>query len=185
MLLPRVSCLLGGAMSWCWFEPASAVPTIWGYSPRHGGGSPPAAGRKACCERSRRVAHVCSHNQLPTSSLRPPTSRTELPTSDLQPQTSRTSKSFPMHSYEKCAHKSFGIRSYAIVGLKVPWNEYLQKKRWVGGQRDQKASFLAAPKCAALHSVPPGSARRRRFWYIPAHSHFSIWEGLRYRSRTP
>ncbi len=27
-------------MSWCWFEPASAVRTIWGYCPRRSGGSP-------------------------------------------------------------------------------------------------------------------------------------------------
>ncbi len=44
MLLRRVSYLLGGAMSWCCFEPARAVPTIWACFPRHGGGSPPAAG---------------------------------------------------------------------------------------------------------------------------------------------
>ncbi len=61
-------------MSWRWCKPASAVSTIWGYSPRHGGGSPPAAGRKACRERSRRVAHVCTPNELPTSSLQLPTS---------------------------------------------------------------------------------------------------------------
>ncbi len=44
-------------------------------------------------------------------------------------------KSFTMHSYEKRASKPFGIRSYAIVGLKVPWNEYLQKKAGGGSAR--------------------------------------------------
>ncbi len=37
-------------------------------------------------------------------------------------------KFFRMHTYEKSACKSFAIHSYAIVGLKAPWNEYLQKK---------------------------------------------------------
>ena len=31
----------------------------------------------------------------------------------------RNGKSFRMRSYEKCARKSFGVRSYEIVGLKV------------------------------------------------------------------
>ncbi len=57
-------------------RPASAVPTIWACCPRHGGPPrrAPAARRKACPERSRRersrrLAHVCPHNELPTSSL--------------------------------------------------------------------------------------------------------------------
>ncbi len=36
--------------------------------------------------------------------------------------------SFRMHSYEKCACKFFGMHCYKIIGLKLPWNEYLQKK---------------------------------------------------------
>ena len=32
-----------------------------------------------------------------------------------------------MRSYEKCAGKSFGMRGYKIVGLKVSWNQQLQK----------------------------------------------------------
>ncbi len=36
--------------------------------------------------------------------------------------------SFGMHSYEKCACKFFGMHSSEIIGLKVPWNEHLQKK---------------------------------------------------------
>ncbi len=128
----------------------------------------PACPERSRRERSRTLAHLCSHNELPTSSLQLPfresggpavppsrhagrccgipgsrtnhrelhrspeiglpTSRPELPTSDLQPQTSRTSKSFAMHSYEKSACKPFGIHCYKIIELKVPWNEYLQKK---------------------------------------------------------
>ncbi len=106
---------------------------------------------------SRTVAHVCSHNELPTSSLQLPTSRTELPTSDLQPQTSRTSKPFALHSYEKRACKSFGILSYAIVGLKVPWNEYLQKKGGWGAGSSPFAQIRTAPaqfgQCAEAVSL--------------------------------
>ncbi len=242
--LPRVSCLLGDAMSWCWFKPASAVPTIWACFPRHAGPPRRAAGRKACracpaCpersrrersrrERSRRVAHVCAPKEFPASSLQlrfpesdgpavPPSrhagrcccipgSRTNhrelhrspeigLPTpvsgvrwtppesmyrtSDLQPQTSRPAlsavegtarphKSFIIHSYEKRVCKSFAIHSYKIIGLKVPWNEHLQKNGGGGVGATQGRAFLAAPKCAALHTLLPGSAGRRGFWYIPS-----------------
>ncbi len=48
-----------------------------------------------------------------------------------------------MHSYEKCARNSFAIHSYKIIGLKVPWNEHLQKK-WV-----------APPPCLLAASLPP------------------------------
>ncbi len=70
--------------------------------------------------------------------------------SSLEPQTSRTSKSFAIHCYEKRACKPFGIRSYAIVGLKVPWNEYLQKKEGRGSAR-----------CAQI-STAPGFGHRTR-----------------------
>ncbi len=72
----------------------------------------------------------------PASNLQPRTSylrplavrpRDELPTSSLQLPTSRSSKSSRTHSYEKCARKSFGIHSYKIIRLKVSWNQYLQK----------------------------------------------------------
>src|SRR5713101_4669198 len=36
-------------------------------------------------------------------------------------------KSFTMHTYEKRACKSLTIRTYKITGLKLPWNEHLQK----------------------------------------------------------
>ena len=36
-------------------------------------------------------------------------------------------KFFRMCTYEKCACKSPGMRTYEIIGLKVSWNEYLQK----------------------------------------------------------
>ncbi len=83
---------------------------------------------------------VCPDNAPPTSNLPPPTSRTDLP-----PPTSRT-KSFRCHSYEKCARKPFGIHSYAIVGLKVPWNEYLQKKGR-GGVRAFRANHDTTSLC--------------------------------------
>ena len=43
----------------------------------------------------------------------------------------RARKPFGMRSYEKCARNPFGIRSYKIIGLKVPWNQHLQKM-WGG-----------------------------------------------------
>jgi len=193
-------------MSWCWFKPASAVPTIWACFPRHGGPPrrAPAAGRKACPQRSRRLAHVCSLNELPNSSLQlrfrefggtavppsrhagrccdipgsrrnhrelhpspeiglptpvsgvrwtPPESRDR--TSDLQPQTSITSKSFRMHCYEKRACKCFGMHCYKIIGLKVPWNEYLQKKAGGGS-----ASFGKSGQ-HRLTSLNLANARKR------------------------
>jgi len=112
----------------------------------------PAAGRKACraCpERSRRVAHVCAPKQSPASTLPPPTFRTaashsEPPASSFQLPASRTPKSFRMRSYEKRARKSFGMHCYKIIGLKVPWNEHLQKK--AGGGSARLAS-CAQPAC--------------------------------------
>ncbi len=37
-------------------------------------------------------------------------------------------KSFAIHSYKKRACKPFGMHCYKIIELKVPWNEYLQKR---------------------------------------------------------
>ncbi len=132
----------------------------------------PACPERSRRERSRRLAHVCSHNELPTSSPQLrflesggpavpgsrtnhrelhrspgtglPTSRTVCPgnsppASSLQLPASRTSKSFAIHSYEKRACKPFAICSYAIVGLKVPWNEYLQKKGGGGGRLSRES----------------------------------------------
>ena len=39
----------------------------------------------------------------------------------------RSRKSFRMRRYEKCACKCLGIRTYKNKGLKLPWNEQLQK----------------------------------------------------------
>ncbi len=108
---------------------------------------------------SRTVAHVCSHNDLPTSSLQFPTSRTACPNncppaSSLQLPASRTSKSFTMHCYEKLPRKPFGILSYAIVGLKVPWNEYLQKK--AGGGPGRRLS-----RKSEQHRLNLANARKR------------------------
>ncbi len=109
-----------------------------------------------------------------------------LPASSLQLPASRTSKSFRMHSYEKRACKSFGIHSYKIIELKVSWNEHLQKKVGGGGQRDQKARLLSCPKCVRP-STPCflGRPEAEASGIFPPHSHFSIWEGPRYKSRTP
>ncbi len=112
-------------MSWCWFKPASAVEGIL-----------PATAGEARLRRVERPA-VSAAEGLP---MFVPTTNFQPQASDLQPQTSRTSKSFAIHSYEKRACKPFGIRSYAIVGLKVPWNEYLQKKAG-GGRRVARKSL--------------------------------------------
>src|SRR2546422_2872304 len=40
--------------------------------------------------------------------------------------------SFRIRSYKKCARKSFGICTYEITGLKVSWNQQLQKMWGVG-----------------------------------------------------
>ncbi len=39
-----------------------------------------------------------------------------------------------MRNYEKCARKCFGICTYEIAGLKVSWNQQLQKMWGVGYQ---------------------------------------------------
>ena len=39
----------------------------------------------------------------------------------------RSLKPFRMRRYEKWTRKSLGIRTYKNKGLKLPWNEYLQK----------------------------------------------------------
>jgi hypothetical protein len=64
--------------------------------------------------------------------------------------------------------------------LKSPGITFFQKKGGGGG------AF-----CANRHSTKkraslalPGSANSTGFWYIPPHSDFSIWEGLKYGSRT-
>ena len=36
-------------------------------------------------------------------------------------------KPFRIRTYEKCARKAFGICTCKIIGLKVSWNEHLQK----------------------------------------------------------
>jgi len=40
-------------------------------------------------------------------------------------------KSFTIRTYKKCVRKPFRIRSCKNTGLKVPWNEQLQKSRGV------------------------------------------------------
>ncbi len=110
-------------MSWCWFKPASAVP-------RRGG--------------MNTVDHV------------PTYFGTEVNVRGASPAAGgliklERHKSFIMHSYAKRACKPIGICSYAIVGLKVPWNEYLQKKAG-GGSVARKS---------AQHRLNLANARKR------------------------
>ena len=55
----------------------------------------------------------------------------------------RSRKPFRMRRYEKSARKSFEIRTYKNKGLKVSWNEQLQKNRGV----PPRASL---PQCLSL-----------------------------------
>ena len=48
---------------------------------------------------------------------------------------------------KKRARKPFGIHSYKIIGLKVPWNEHLQK---IGGG-DRRVSHPAHHQVGAPH----------------------------------
>ncbi len=170
-------------MSWRWLKSASALPTIWARFPRHGGGKPACGGSKPCRERSRRLAHACSHNEFPASSLQlrflesdgpavPPsrhagrccgipgsrTNHQELHRSrEIGLPTSRTHKSFRMHSYEKRACKPFGMHCYKIIELKVPWNEYLQK---IGGWGVATSRANQAPLRIGL-KAPITTFRRR------------------------
>ncbi len=66
-------------------------------------------------------------------------------------------KFFRMHTYEKCACKSFGMHCYKIIGLKVPWNEYLQKEAGGGAARLAPG---AQPACCPDCPLP-----RRRALY--------------------
>jgi hypothetical protein len=65
---------------------------------------------------------------------------------------------FRMHSYENSAHKSLRIHSYKIIELKVPWNEYLQKKGGGGYRLPATSSRFAR----ASHLRPPQQARVSR-----------------------
>ena len=64
----------------------------------------------------------------------------------------RSRKPFRMRRYEKCACKCPGIRTYKNKGLKLPWNEYLQKNR-VG----------APPPCFRRLCLLVCSQQRRRW----------------------
>ncbi len=69
----------------------------------------------------------------------------------------RSRKPFGTHSYEKCAGNSFGIHSYKIIGLKLPWNQLLQKKRGGGPRPCLLKTFSAtiAPKPGGSPSLAP------------------------------
>ncbi len=101
---------------------------------------------------------VHSHIQPPASSLQLPASRTvcphnEPPASSFQLPASRTPKPFGIYSYEKRAGKSLRIHSCKIVGLKLPWNQHLQKK-WVGAP--------SLPPCFRASLPQPGFSYSRR-----------------------
>src|SRR5437879_13864297 len=61
--------------------------------------------------------------------------------------------SFGMHCYEKRPRKSFRMRSYKIIGLQVPWNHTLPKRRGRGVVRQSSAS-LPLLRVAAAKPVP-------------------------------
>src|SRR3989441_1299859 len=61
--------------------------------------------------------------------------------------------SFRMCTYKKSSHKSFRMRSYKIIGLKVPWNHTLPKRRGRGVVRQRSAS-LPLLRVAAEEPVP-------------------------------
>jgi len=46
---------------------------------------------------------------------------------NLRKMSAEMGKSFTMRTYEKRPCKSLTIRTYKITGLKLPWNEHLQK----------------------------------------------------------
>src|SRR5713101_5104459 len=56
-----------------------------------------------------------------------------------QKMSAEMDKSFTMRTYEKRARKSLTIRTYKITGLKLPWNEHLQKTP--AGQRGLHSPF--------------------------------------------
>src|SRR2546427_7619693 len=59
--------------------------------------------------------------------------------------------SFRMHSYEKRPRKSFRMRSYKIIGLKIPWNHTLPKRR---GAVRKRSALLPLLRVAAEEPVP-------------------------------
>ena len=86
----------------------------------------------------------------------------------------QTCKPFRMRIYEKCARKSFGMRTYKIVGFKVPWNDTVPKN--AGGVPPLFSSFLPPllapcllPLGAFRYAQPCGPlpARRLRLWRTP------------------
>src|SRR5437879_13036818 len=70
--------------------------------------------------------------------------------------------SFRIRTYEKCFRKSFGMRSCRIIGLKVPWNEHVQKK--VGGGASLKAVATSQENLAAPEGEKLRASVRMRQW---------------------
>src|SRR2546426_12414266 len=65
-------------------------------------------------------------------------------------------------SYKKCVRKCPGMRSCKIIGLKVPWNEHLQKK--VGGGASRRAAARSQDNLAAPEAEKLRASVRMRQW---------------------
>src|SRR5712692_2350007 len=63
-----------------------------------------------------------------------------------QKMSAEMDKSFTMRTYEKRARKSLTIRTYKITGLKLPWNEHLQKTPGGGGPPLAIRHFQLVPR---------------------------------------
>ncbi len=120
-------------MSRCWFKPASAVP-------RRGG--------------------INTVDPLPTYFGTGVDVRGASPAAG-RPITLQRHKFFRMHTYKKRACKFFGMHCYKIIGLKVPWNEHLQKKG-VGGLGASRQIRTASVFCPAKLRDAQGFLLRTR-----------------------
>src|SRR2546425_8698617 len=83
--------------------------------------------------------------------------------------------SFGMRTYGKCACKSFRMCSYKIIGLKVPWNHTLPKKRGRGVVRQRSAS-LPLLRVAAEEPIPAdGEHFAKHAQAVANHVHLGLW----------
>ena len=65
---------------------------------------------------------------------------------NLRKMSAEMGKSFTMRTYEKRACKSPTIRTYKIAGLRLPWNEHLQKTPGGGGPPLAAFNFQLVPR---------------------------------------
>src|SRR5207302_1988210 len=78
-------------------------------------------------------------------------------------------------TYEKQPRKSFRMRSYKIIGLKVPWNHTLPKKRGRGVVRQSSAS-LPLLRVPAEEPVPTdGEHFAKHAQAVANHVHLGLW----------